>query len=123
MTAAPEKALLTRRLKGENTSLSPSRKLYLIYPKGTSRVGGNLIALLQAYTGGIVNWEVISGITGVTGKWWVAAPRNGMTDGKRGDHRTRSRTVGNSRASPRESSLLGLHSGPYEVVTAKNWWG
>ena len=120
MTAAPEKALLTRRLKGENTSLSPSRKLYLIYPKGNSRVGGNLIALLQAYTRGIVNWLVISGITGAIAKWWVAVPRNGTTEGNRGAQRTRSKTVGNSRASPRESSLLGLHSGPYEVVTAKN---
>jgi hypothetical protein len=79
--------------------------------------------LLQANTGGMVYWEVISGITGLTVKWWVAAPRKGMTEGKRGVHRTRSRVVGNSSASPRESSLLGLHSGPYKVVTAKNWWG
>ena len=63
------------------------------------------------------------GITGVMGKWWVATPQNGMTDGNRGVQQTRSKTVGNSRVSPRESSLLGLHSRPYEVVTGKNWWG
>ena len=51
--------------------------------------------MLQANTGGIVNWVVILGITGLMAKWWVVAPRNGTTDRKRGDHRTRSRTVGN----------------------------